>query len=82
MTNGYTTTSTIKAKVGGCPLPKGHNMGKADIPENHQRPAPVPSDEEISNAVNSIMDSREGWERSQAIVGAFIAMGQRIGVKL
>ena len=21
---------------GGCRLPKGHNMGKADIPENHR----------------------------------------------
>jgi hypothetical protein len=24
---------------GGCPLPRGHNMGQADIPENHQPPA-------------------------------------------
>jgi hypothetical protein len=24
---------------GGCPLPRGHNMGQADIPENHRPPA-------------------------------------------
>jgi hypothetical protein len=23
---------------GGCPLPAGHNMGRADIPENHAAP--------------------------------------------
>ncbi len=23
---------------GGCVLPKGHNMGRADVPENHQVP--------------------------------------------
>lgn len=23
---------------GGCPLPAGHNMGRADVPENHARP--------------------------------------------
>jgi hypothetical protein len=26
---------------GCCPLPKGHNMGKADVPENHAKPAPA-----------------------------------------
>lgn len=39
---------------GGCPLPAGHNMGNADIPENHQRPEPLPSDEEIRDAINKV----------------------------
>lgn len=24
---------------GGCPLPAGHNLGRVDLPENHQAPA-------------------------------------------
>ena len=26
---------------GGCPLPKGHNMGNADVPSNHQAPVVI-----------------------------------------
>lgn len=45
-------------------------------------PVAVPSDREVGDAVNSILTSREGWERTQAIVGAFITMGRRIGARL
>ena len=26
---------------GGCDLPEGHNMGVADVPDNHHVPAPI-----------------------------------------
>lgn len=54
--------------------------------KEHGKPAEAaqqgPSDREISDAVNSILTSRNDWERAQAIVGAFIALGRRAGVKL
>ena len=31
-------TSEICGAWGGCPLPKGHNLGYLDIPENHAPP--------------------------------------------
>lgn len=38
------TASDICGAWGGCPLPKGHNMGRLDIPENHAAPpAPDPA---------------------------------------
>lgn len=57
---------------------------KAELAKEQQQPEPVavPSDREVGDAVNSILTSREGWERTQAIVGAFITMGRRIGARL
>lgn len=33
---------------GGCPLPAGHNRGRADIPENHEGPAVSASEKIMS----------------------------------
>lgn len=37
---------------GGCTLPRGHNRGQADIPENHEPPPPVCKFEEGCHRVN------------------------------
>jgi hypothetical protein len=35
MTERPTPNTDRCGEWGGCPLPRGHNMGQADIPENH-----------------------------------------------
>lgn len=62
---------------GFCTLPVGHNMGRADIPENHQRPVAVPSDEEIAMAIKSVHMCGDTVTSSSLRL-----LARRIGVKL
>jgi hypothetical protein len=36
------TLEEICGAWGGCPLPRGHNLGQADVPSNHQPPGQYP----------------------------------------
>lgn len=62
------TAPDICGAWGGCPLPKGHNMGRPDIPENHAAP-PAP-DPKWVEALEKAMDSSlspefQWWESSE-----------------
>lgn len=62
---------------GFCTLPVGHNMGRADIPENHKRPVSVPSDEEIGEAIDKVGG---GYDYNLRV--ALRLLARRIGVRL
>lgn len=73
---GGTVQSEKCGAWGGCVLPKGHNMGSLDIPENHKMCPPL-STEEYEPIRSALFDRRNGSasEARQAVANALTAAG-------